>query len=277
MIAWADNIIHCFGKAASMKSYMAWKDNVSIEEKVETNVAPMDVISFRVFLTDLHAMIHHWPEKFAKGFLNDLFFWVWQRMDTRATEMWTPAEAKTNSAPWQRTYNHEVNSAIRPEFRNKGEAYMYVVEDKICNILNSNYGITLANKTKRLKQKREYVSYVHNPAFYSITPTNDHYMLGEWVPFSLEKEGKQGSQINTDNTDPNRGSLPGSSDRIKKKPEREDEMSIDWRRIKDSAPPTQTPIITSISPMKKSDVETDTPTPNPDSVVGQSCILGKFS
>jgi hypothetical protein len=207
-------------------------------------------------------MLHHWPEKFAKDFLNDLFFWVWQRMDTRATEMWSPAEAKTAGAPWQRTYNHEVNTSTRPEFRSKGEAYMCVVEDKICNILNSNYGITLANKTKRTKQKREYVSYVHNPAFYSITPTNDHYMLGEWTPFSLEKEGKQGTQINTDVTEPNRGSLPGSSDRIKKKPEKEDEMNIDWQRIKDPATLNQNPS-NPVSPMSKSDLETGIPTPIP--------------
>ena len=57
LILWADNIIHCFGKAATMKHYMAWKNNVSIDENVEANIDPMEVISFRVFLTDLHAMI----------------------------------------------------------------------------------------------------------------------------------------------------------------------------------------------------------------------------
>ena len=137
-----------------MKHYMAWKSNVSIDENVEYDIGPMAVISFRVFLTDLHAMVHHWPEKFGKAFLNDLFFWVWQRIDTNTTEIWDAREAKTAAAPWQTMYSHEVNCAIRAEFRTKGETYTWVPEDKYFNILYSNYGITMANKTRRTKIKR---------------------------------------------------------------------------------------------------------------------------
>ena len=87
LLLWADNIIHCFGKAATMKHYMAWKSNVSIDENVEYDIGAMDVVSFRVFLTDLHAMVHEWPEKMGKAFLNDLFFWVWQRINLNTTEI----------------------------------------------------------------------------------------------------------------------------------------------------------------------------------------------
>ena len=37
LILWADNIIHCFGKAATMKHYMAWKNNVSIAKNDQVN------------------------------------------------------------------------------------------------------------------------------------------------------------------------------------------------------------------------------------------------
>ena len=76
-------------------------------------------------------MVHAWPEKFGKAFLNDLFFWVWQRINTNTTEIWDAREAKTAAAPWQTMYSHEVNTAIRAEFRTK----TWIPEDKYFNIL----------------------------------------------------------------------------------------------------------------------------------------------
>ena len=57
---WAANIVHCFGKAASTAQYMAWVNNVSIDEEIDSETRTSEVISFRIFLNDLHLMVSFW-------------------------------------------------------------------------------------------------------------------------------------------------------------------------------------------------------------------------
>ena len=231
---WAANIVHCFGKAASMAQYMAWVNNVSIDEELDSETRPSEVISFRIFLNDLHLMVSFW-KKLGKAFLSDLFWWVWFKIEREVEHKWTAEQAKTNSAPFQIWYTHEVNHANKVEHREKGEAYTWIPgDDKYFNILSKGYAIVLANKSKRGTIKREYVSYVYNPDWWTIT-INEQTSVSDWIPFELESAPK----ASTGST-PLRDPLLSSNDKIRKKGGGVSESSVDWKRITPTVTAKQT-------------------------------------
>ena len=161
----------------------------SIDEDLDSETRPSEVISFRIFLNDLHMIVSFWGE-IGKAFLSDLFWWVWFKIQREVEHKWTADEARTNSAPFQIFYTHEVNHANKVEHREKGEAYTWIPGDKkYFNILSKGYGIVLANKSKRETIKREYASYVYNPDWLTITPT-EHTSCVDWTPFVLEPAPK---------------------------------------------------------------------------------------
>jgi len=148
---------------------------------------------------------------------------------------WTAEQAKTNSAPFQFFYTHEVNHANKVEHRDKGEAYTWIPGDeKYFNILSKGHGIVLANKSNRETIKREYVSYVYNPDWWTITP-NEHTSCVEWVPFVLEPAPKA-----ITGSTPLRDPLPPSNDKIRKKGGGVPESSVDWKRITPTVTAKQT-------------------------------------
>ena len=221
--AWADNLVHCFGKAVSPEHYTAWKDSVSVSSFTDPDVEKTDIIRARIFLADVHDMANRWGD-IGKAFLNDLFFWVWHKLETKSETIWTQKEETANSAPFESAYSHETNTALKPEHLRKEETYTYRPSDKVLNRLSSNFSISLASKSKRNALAREFVCYGRNFTLYTVSPGANTLSAEEWRPWKLEDEAKPKSN---GLKDPSPGAQPKgtpSSNRIRKKKSDDDDV-----------------------------------------------------
>ena len=226
---WADNIIHLLGYAVDAFHYEAWKSHVSITSMDDNGTDRAGRIRARIFFNDVHAMAKRWGE-YGINFLQDLFFWVWRKLENEEVWAWTQKEEASNSAPFEDAYSHEANHALKSENLAKGEAYTWIPSEKVLNRLSSNFGIMQASKSKRSVLKREFVSYIWDDSFHFVLPYNSSQLGKEWKPFKLREEAKPTPEAPKE-LSLSAGSKGSPSDRIRKKAIQTSDDNVDWNEI----------------------------------------------
>jgi hypothetical protein len=142
---WADHLIHHFGYSIDMHHYEAWLKDVYPPSMDHSEVSCYANIHARLFLNEIHEVANRWD--LGQQFLNDLFFWVWDKLDKRTIREWDHDEENRNGAPYQGAYCHEENTTMKKENLRKGETELYLLQETPLNLLSSNYAIKMANKT----------------------------------------------------------------------------------------------------------------------------------
>ncbi len=105
--AWANNLIHHFGHSIDARHYEAWLKYVYPPTIDQSEVGTYAIVQGRLFLNELHETLNRWGDQ-GHTFLNDLFFWVRDKLDRKATREWGSKEEESNSAPFQVADWHEI-------------------------------------------------------------------------------------------------------------------------------------------------------------------------
>ena len=82
MTVWGVHLIHHFGLAIDIPPYEAWLNNVYPPSMDQSEIGIYAIIHGRLFLNELHEVCNRWGN-LGQQFLNDLFFWVWDKLDKK--------------------------------------------------------------------------------------------------------------------------------------------------------------------------------------------------
>jgi len=165
---WCENLLHHFGDSISELHYRAWQTNISPNSLfISSNSTTGTKIGARLFFHDVHMMAGNWGE-LGVQFLRDLFFQTWEMLSCNLIDVYTTKEEKSNSAPYESAYAHEVNHALKEENLRRSEVHTYTPETHVFNKLSSNFGVSLASKKNRDKFKREFVNYAWHVSFTNV-------------------------------------------------------------------------------------------------------------
>ena len=80
--AWAENLIHHFGHSIDARHYEAWLKDIYPPAMDQSEVENYAIIQRLLFLNELHETLSRWVD-IGQTFLNDLFFWVWDKLDKK--------------------------------------------------------------------------------------------------------------------------------------------------------------------------------------------------
>jgi len=182
---WAENLIHHFGNSIDIPRYESWYANVYVLTMDISQVSTWSTIQGRLFFNDVHEMCSRWGRLGTK-FLNDLFFWVWEKLKNNEAREWDLQEEETYSAPYQGAYVHDDNYANKEEDLRKGEAELRVPQTTPLNILFSNYAIKIASKKKRGEITPKIRSYVRDKRWPTVWPDTFRDIYEDWAEIKVK-------------------------------------------------------------------------------------------